>query len=272
MNCESRKRRFSPSGLTHRLYDMTSPAIASLLRRWRWDVQRLDRSGITHRDLEHDLSRLVLSPSPLVFDVGANKGQTIELMRRVFPFCELHAFEPSQDLARSLHERYSSCHVVIESMALGARDGICRFLKYDNNELSSFLSLTQNSDNPFTGVDLIATEEVRVTTIDSYCATNRISAIDILKTDTQGFDLEVLKGAARLFSIGAVRLVLAEVLFIPMYESQCKPGELIDWLGAQGFALVGLYEQVRLQRALSWATACFINRLGPPSTSERGLP
>ena len=258
-SCGLSFERIGPSALAHRLFDMTAPRIGSLLRNWRWDFRRLGSSGLTHRVLDHDLPRLVSSPCPLIFDVGANKGQTIELMTRIFPSCRLRAFEPAVELAYSLRDHYASREVVVESMALGARDGARSFFNYQNNELSSFLSLAQNPANPFADVGLKAMEEVRVATVDSYCAAHSIQAIEILKIDTQGFDMEVLKGAAGMFSVGAIQLVLVEINFIPLYDTQCKPGELIDWLGARGFTLVAFYEQVRLQCALSWATACFVN-------------
>jgi FkbM family methyltransferase len=247
-----------PSALAHSLFDTAVRRIGARLRNRRWDFRRLDRSELTHRVLDHDLPRLVASPAPLIFDVGANKGQTIELMSRLFPSCELYAFEPSAVLAQTLCDRYVSRRVTVEAIALGAREEERQFFTYQNNELSSFLSLAKSPSNPFADVGVAAVDAVRVETIDDYCEACGIRAIEILKIDTQGFDLEVLKGATRMLSAGAIGVVLVEINFIPLYDAQCTPGEMIDWLIGHGFQLLALYEQVRLRQALSWATACFV--------------
>jgi FkbM family methyltransferase len=247
-----------PSAFAHRLFDAVAPRIGAMFRKRRWDVRRLDRSELTHRILEHDLPRLARSPTPVIFDVGANKGQTIELMSRLFPASTLYAFEPSETLARTLRDRYAPRGVMVEATALGAREEERQFFTYQNNELSSFLSLAKNPSNPFAGVGVSAVDAVRVKTIDDYCMARGIREIDILKIDTQGFDLEVLKGAARMLSAGAIGVLLIEINFIPLYDAQCTPGEMIDWLIAHDFHLLALYEQVRLRRTLSWVTACFV--------------
>jgi FkbM family methyltransferase len=45
------------------------------------------------------------------------------------------------------------------------------------------------------GGAVVAETPVTVTTLDEYCAANGIERIDLLKNDTQGYELEVLRGA-----------------------------------------------------------------------------
>ena len=47
-------------------------------------------------------------------------------------------------------------------------------------------------------------------TIDSFCRRSGITAIDVLKTDTEGFDLSVLKGASDMLARGGVKFVFTE--------------------------------------------------------------
>lgn len=66
-------------------------------------------------------------------------------------------------------------------------------------------------------------------------------AIEMLKVDTQGRDLQVVKSAG--LAIRRVKTVVVEVLLKPAYEGEGaeKPGteqEFIDYLGSHGFALV----------------------------------
>ena len=60
---------------------------------------------------------------------------------------------------------------------------------------------------------------VNIKTIDGYCELHEISRIDILKSDTQGFDLEVLKGASGLFDRHCIHLVYLEIGFGELYKN-----------------------------------------------------
>jgi hypothetical protein len=47
---------------------------------------------------------------------------------------------------------------------------------------------------------------------------HEVQFIDLLKSDTQGFDLEVLKGAQGLLDARKIRLIYLEVTFQKLYE------------------------------------------------------
>ena len=53
-------------------------------------------------------------------------------------------------------------------------------------------------------------EEVQLTTIDSYCEANGIKVIDLLKVDAEGHDFEVIAGASRMLSMQAVKILQFE--------------------------------------------------------------
>jgi Methyltransferase FkbM domain len=68
------------------------------------------------------------------------------------------------------------------------------------------------------GGAVVAGTPVTVTTLDEYCAANGIERIDLLENDTQGYELEVLRGAESLMAAGRIRLVYLELIFSEMYE------------------------------------------------------
>ena len=51
---------------------------------------------------------------------------------------------------------------------------------------------------------------VNCTTLDAYCSKNDITRVGLLKIDTEGFDLEVLRGGENLLARRAVGFVYAE--------------------------------------------------------------
>lgn len=89
------------------------------------------------------------------------------------------------------------------------------------------------------------TVDVPVTTVDRYCAEHGITQVHLLKTDTQGFDYEVLQGAGRLFQRRAVDLVMTEVTFADLYVGIPSLDVLYRFLAERQFRLVGIYDVLR---------------------------
>ncbi len=233
--------------------------IKDAIRNLNIDIHRLGKPALTYRLLDFDLRRIVVNRSPVVFDIGANKGQTIEFMLRLFPGAKVFAFEPAGVMADALIARYSSRNVAVYRNGMGAVVSSQQFHNYSNNELSSFLELSKKDDNPFSNVALSSKEIVQIDTVDSFALSHQVKYIDILKIDTQGFDFEVLKGAQGLFERRKVHVVQVELNFANLYEGQGSAGQIIDSLSGYGYRPLAFYETVRDTGAISWATAVFIN-------------
>jgi len=214
--------------------------------------------GLAFRDLDFDLPTLISTAYPIVFDVGANKGQTIDMIRRCLPNPTIIAFEPNPDLFLILKERYRHvAKIRVEKCALGSNVETRNFHILQNNELSSFLDISQHRDNPFRETKELAEINVSTITTDFYASQNNIQYVDLLKIDVQGFDLQVLFGATRLLEEKRIGTLLVEVNFVQMYEGQPSFSEIERYLRDKGYGLLGLYEIVRIGDCAAWATACF---------------
>jgi hypothetical protein len=113
--------------------------------------------------------------------------------------------------------------------------------------------------------ELRGVEEVDVTTLDDFLAANGVSAVDLLKIDAEGYDLEVLKGAEQTLSAGRVRVVMAEVGFHPGDDRHPLFDDVRDMLVDYGFAVFGIYEQHLEwtgEPALRFANAVFCKQPG----------
>ena len=184
-----------------------------------------------------DIERgLTLHTAPVCFDVGANVGQTVAEMREAFPEAHIHAFEPFQAALAGLRSAVSADNkVTVVARAMGSTPGR---VNVRPNPVSLFSSLAHHVEHPAAH----DTECLEVDTIDCYCAQQAIERIDILKSDTEGYDLEVLRGASGLLSSQRVSYVYVEVTLLPANRQNSLFGPIFDLLAAHGYRFLGLYE------------------------------
>ena len=203
------------------------------LRRFGYDIC----SSNQRRDPFDDMKRLAPS-SPLIFDVGANRGQTINNFRESFQNPHIHAFEPGRATFAALKKNCGSVQgVTLNNMALGSSEETRTFLENDSNTMSSFLELGSEGWG-----SIAEPNTIDINTVDDYCDTRQIEKIDILKSDTQGFDLEVLKGAERTIARGGIYLIYLEIIFAELYKELPPADEIMRFLREHHFSLVALYD------------------------------
>jgi FkbM family methyltransferase len=185
-----------------------------MLRRLAW---RLGRKLYTHArgDTPNDPSSngeywllkqlLDTTAAPVtLFDVGANKGDwsahALEL-RRSSADLRIHAFEPSRITREALSKRFASNGgVSIEACALSDTLGETAFYCGDDGAGTNSLSSISGSKS----------ETVSLTTVDHFMAQRAMEHVSMVKVDTEGFDLLVLKGAEKTLRHGRVELVQFE--------------------------------------------------------------
>jgi FkbM family methyltransferase len=197
---------------------------------------------------------------PVIFDVGANVGQSTIRFRRLWPQADIHAFEPGRTTFAELQRRTAGMErLVLNQTALGASPGACELQENSLGDMSSLLP--PSGDSWGTIVDRYA---VPVTTVDLYAAERSLSRIDILKIDTQGFDLQVLRGARTSLERHLVRFVLLELIFADLYQGQARVDEVFRCLLDHRMQLVGIYDFHSVQQRAGWADALWVDSPAAP--------
>ena len=232
-------------------------AVRALLKHYGRHLVYIPPLEITGFDLEHDLRVLIDAPQPLVFDVGANVGQSIEFFQRTFPRGRIFAFEPDPDSFNELTRKYKDENLQLFQMALSNDEGDAQMYQYENSELNSLLRFDPNPENCFANIKTVGKLSVITRKIDSIIDDLGIAQLDLLKVDTQGWDYNVLMGAARAFANGRIKAVLVELNFDPMYQGQARAETIKSYLDENGFRLVDFYEKIYRYKRLSWCTALF---------------
>jgi FkbM family methyltransferase len=180
-----------------------------------------------------------------VFDVGANQGQYRDLLREEVGFEGLIvSYEPVRRHAELLRQRASKdTRWEIVDCALGTTAGHAMINVTASPGLSSFLPPRQDVVQGFWRADSIeGTESVRVERLDAQYARLRAQhpfRSPYLKIDTQGFDLEVLKGGESVLAM--IVALQTELSVRPIYEGAPTSIEMQSYLEAAGFDLSGLF-------------------------------
>jgi FkbM family methyltransferase len=230
------------------MYMRASTLIRACLRKFGYDICWSDE----RRDPFEDMKRMTRA-SPVIFDIGANLGQTIADFQGTFNNPTIHAFEPGRVAFMALNETYSTNqNIFLNNIALGDRSQTRIFMEHKRHNMSSFLE---------SGPDIQDTTSerfpVEISTVDDYCDSHGIEKIDILKSDTQGFELEVLKGAQRTIQRGGIELVLLEINFAELYKDIPPIDEILRFFRLHHFSLVAFYRFYYCDNRVVWTDALF---------------
>ena len=200
-----------------------------------------------------------------VLDVGANKGQYRDFLRAHVGYKGLIlSFEPASSLSESLIERSKTDpNWKIFPFALGSMDTELTFNVMATTQFSSFLTPDHSVVLDFTDKNIIDHKEtVPVRQLDSLMDELKLNwpmNNIFLKLDTQGFDLEVIKGSEK--TLGGIKALQSEVSILRIYAGMPDFMTSLNVFNENGFDISGMFVVSRDQhlRAIEF-DAVMINR------------
>jgi FkbM family methyltransferase len=197
----------------------------------------------------------IKSEKPIIFDIGMNHGQTLKKIKSSIPNCIIHGFEASKYCFKQLEKDFSyDKNITLNNLAVGDKETILEFNEYSWDAMNSFLVRAYGS------AKIIEKYDVNVITIDKYCEDNNISKIHILKSDTEGFELKVLKGAKEMMIQNNIQFIHIELFFDLNFIGQSSVGDIFSYLENNNFSLVQFSDFSTTGKGLaSKSDALFIN-------------
>lgn len=188
-------------------------------------------------DFAYDAKEILKKDGPhVIFDVGANIGQSVVKFRSWYPASRIYSFEPVTSTYAKLSAQVGNMEgVSLFQIALGDENGE-KWIHTNDDPVSSINSFVRD-------VKEGSGEKVKLNTLDSFCEEHAIAEIDVLKIDVEGFELQALKGCDRMLSKRRVKALYIETALRDDEEYFVPLTMLDEVLRPYGFDIFGIYEQ-----------------------------
>jgi FkbM family methyltransferase len=202
---------------------------------------------------EHLRNVLGLLKINCIIDVGANAGQFGSMLRDIGYHGQIFSFEPLASAFAQLEQVTSADKKWrIFQLAVGSKESEMTINRATATDFSSFRTPTAYGKKRFPNhMKPAGQEKVKMTTLASLwpdITDGIIKPRIFLKMDTQGYDLEVLKGAGA--TLRQVMGIQSEISLKPIYENVPDYLEVLAKLRHHGFGLTGMYLVARDKKTL----------------------
>ena len=161
-----------------------------------------------------------------IIDVGAHKGEFAQNALQIESVNKIIAFEPQKKIFSLLKEKFSdNDKVVLNNFALSEKVEK-RIMKINKMTATSTLNHEINDDSLYFKFksfllyqknSIIDEEEIDTTTFDAFFNEEIFNENTLLKIDTEGYELKVLKGSNQ--KIKEIKYILIENQFSKMYKN-----------------------------------------------------
>jgi len=211
----------------------------------------LKRYNPQHKQLNFDdLLKDKISNNPIIFDVGGNKGQSIEKYLKMFEKPIIHSFEPIKTEFDYMCSKFkNNKNIFLNNFALGdkieekefnvtAKTGNSSFNKI--NLGTDWLKLRSKQYNTSEEGYVTSVQKVNVIKLDDYCKDKNINVIDLVKIDTQGYEDKVLEGSLNSIKQNKIKAIVTEIMFDNVYDKYFSFSDLEKYIIPYNFRMVGI--------------------------------
>lgn len=179
---------------------------------------------------------MVANNIDVIFDVGANDGDYGREIRDSGYKGLIVSFEPNPAAyKRLLTATANDSNWITYPLALGEIDGHLELSIAENDVMSSLKELTTFGKD--TGANPVSQALVKITRLDSFLKLHPELMKNIyLKIDTQGYEIEVLRGAGK--KLEDILAVQTEIALIHTYKDELDWLEMLTWMRNNKFEVV----------------------------------
>jgi FkbM family methyltransferase len=209
----------------------------SLLHKFGFELMRYNKGTISILRRKAILEKYNVD---LIIDVGANTGIYGKETRQFGFKGEIVSFEPVADAFEKLVKNTKNdLKWKAYNFALGSENGKQVINISANSHSSSILEILDAHTRVETTASYIGKQEIQINTLDSVFKDIKGKANEIfMKIDTQGFELNVLRGAVN--SLSYIQTIQLEMSLRPLYARQPLCKDLMNFLDSHNYKLIDI--------------------------------
>ena len=238
----------------------------------------LDKAGISvlkkttflkmiHKDQMHQLDCMHLlhkvydaSSRLVIADIGANVGQSALKFSNHFPNAIIYSLEPVLSTYQEMKQNTEgNANIRTYQLAAGAEEGEFEITHQANSQWNSLDPSINNNAKQANAT----TEKVQVITMDRFAKVQGIERIHLLKTDTEGFEMQVFRGANHLLRNRLVDHIYVETGFMQGDSQHTNFCEILMYLQGFQYQFAGMFElSYSPNYEVYYANALFTSKVG----------
>lgn len=184
-------------------------------------------------EAEINFIKSFLQPGDCFFDIGANIGLfSLHASPKIRENGCIYAFEPTPTTYERLQKNIilnNFKNIKTENIGMSYSVDTVEF-HISNNGYDAW-----NSIVPLSELDNYSTINVNTNTIDNFIKSRMIKHVDLVKVDVEGWELNVLKGAAELMSRHDAPVLMVEFTEENAFSAGYYCGELFDYVKSFGY-------------------------------------
>jgi FkbM family methyltransferase len=182
----------------------------------------------------------ILKPDWTVIEVGANLGYYALLEARKVK--KVYAIEPIAESVKALRESVKLNgykNIEVYQLAISDKDGQSEITTSARSNWATMVDLKgtragyQEKFNRFKSV----TEKIETMTLDSFVEREGIGRVDLIRMDTEGYEVEIIRGMDKTFDLMPSGAYLSVEFHPAIYDDRFRLVETLNRILKAGFSI-----------------------------------
>jgi FkbM family methyltransferase len=170
---------------------------------------------------ENFYKKLIETEKPVIIDIGAHTGESVDFFSKIFPNAKIYSVEPDPESYQKLVNNVAS-NVTTFNAAVGSSNKTLSFYQYDKSHLNSLYPINKDSQDSLGYAESCIEKKIDVSCITLDSLVDKLDLtdikIDLLKIDVQGAELDIFSSGQN--ALKKINNITLELNLFDFYEKK----------------------------------------------------